>query len=202
MSSIEEKLKHFNDLILKDAIAERDKILEQIKREMNNTLNKKRAEIQKEADEFLRKEIAVLEREKNNRIYRATVEGKQLLMKAREDILRILLEEVKAKLIEFIKSEDYYAYLIRQIKESCAQAGSGRLTVYISKTDAERFSPRLDEIKNQLPAGATIVEIDEEIMGGCRVFNEDESIIVDNTLAKRLELVKDNVFEICKFETF
>lgn len=202
MSSIEEKLKHFNDLILKDAIAERDKILEQIKREMNNTLNKKRAEIQKEADEFLRKEIAALEREKNNRIYRATVESKQLLMKAREDILRILLEEVKAKLIEFIKSEDYYAYFIRQIRESCAQAGSGRLTVYISKVDAERFSPRLDEIKNQLPAGATIEETDEEIMGGCRVLNEDESIIVDNTLAKRLELVKDNVFEICKFETF
>lgn len=197
MSSLEEKLEHFNEVILKDAASERDSILMQIKSEMSEYIERKTAEIREEADEVLRKETALAEREKNNIISRAVIESKQLLMKTREAIIRSVLDEVKNRLESFVEGNDYFPYLADEIIRSCKLAGEGELVVYLKKSDMKRFSSRLDEIKDKLPPSVSFDAIDDAVIGGCRVLNRTKSILIDNTIDAKLEESKDGFFETC-----
>lgn len=198
MSTIDEKLKHFNELILKDAASERDALLQQIRAEMEENLNKKRLEFREQADKMLKQEISEAEREKNNIISKAALEGRQLLMKTREDIVNAVLDETRNKLREFVAGNGYYDFLAEQIKKSCEQAGDGELVIYLASSDLSRFSSQLEDLKKELPASPAFYGIDEDIIGGCRVFNRSKNIIVDNTLSERLNLCADKFFEVCK----
>lgn len=118
-------------------------------------------------------------------------------MKAREEIIETVFADVKKKLVEFVIGEEYFPYLSRQIKHSCDLAGEGELSVYVSKKDMERFSSLFEDIKKELPSCTVFREIDEDIIGGCRVLNNTRNIIVDNTLLGKLESNRENFLEVC-----
>lgn len=197
MSSIHEKLKHFTEVILKDAALERNRILEQIRTETEERVNLEKRKFKEAADGFFKKEVASAESEKNNIISNAIIQSRQLLMKAREEIIETVFADVKKKLVEFVIGEEYFPYLSRQIKHSCDLAGEGELSVYVSKKDMERFSSLFEDIKKELPSCTVFREIDEDIIGGCRVLNNTRNIIVDNTLLGKLESNRENFLEVC-----
>jgi len=143
LSSIQEKLEFFNEVILKDAASERDRILEQIRTEMEERIAREKKKFQEQADEFLKKEVSSAENEKNNIISKAIVESRQLLMKKREEIIESVFDDAKKLLSQFVDKEEYFPYLCRQIRHSCHLAGEGELVVYVSKKDMERFSHML-----------------------------------------------------------
>lgn len=197
LSSIQEKLEFFNEVILKDAASERDRILEQIRTEMEERIAREKKKFQEQADEFLKKEVSSAENEKNNIISKAIVESRQLLMKKREEIIESVFDDAKKLLSQFVDKEEYFPYLCRQIRHSCHLAGEGELVVYVSKKDMERFSHMFEGIKKDLPPGTTFEETDNSIIGGCRVLNKALDIMVNNTLLEKLEANRYNFFEIC-----
>gem|GEM_PF-369198 len=198
MSSIDEKIQDFNELILKEAVSERNKIIEQIRNEMETLKAQKSKKFREQADEVLRKETAAAEREKNNIISRAVIEGKQLLMRTRENIIKMVFDDTRKQLSEFVSGDEYLPYLIRTIKESCSQAGEGRLTVQISSADYQRFHPTLEGLRQELSGVIDFEAINDDIIGGCTVINRKENILIDNTISKKLELSGDGFFETCE----
>lgn len=200
MSSIQDKLRHFNEVILKDAASERDRILEQLKSHTEERITLEKRKFQEQAVQFLKKESALAENEKNNIISRAIIESRQLLVKTREDIIKTVIEDAKIMLDEFVHKVEYSTYLFLQIVHSCSLAGEGMLTVYLSKKDMERFLYLLENIKKELPPDTTFEQTDDEIIGGCRVFNKTLGIIIDNTLIGKLESNRDSILEICNLQ--
>lgn len=191
MSSPEEKLAHFNEVILNDATSERDRILLQTKSEIDSLIERKKNEFQQQADEILKKEKALAEKEKNIAISKAIIESKQLLIKAREDMVNAVFNDVRKLLEDFVRKDDYYAFLSEEIKKSSRLAGKGEMVIYLKEDDLRRFSKELEALKEELPEGIYYEGVKDDIIGGCRVLNRTERLIIDNTLLKKLEVRMD-----------
>ncbi|NSW90897.1 MAG: hypothetical protein HPY74_09565 [Firmicutes bacterium] len=191
MSSLEEKLAHFNEVILNDATSERDRILLQTKSEIDSLIERKKNEFQQQADEILKKEKASAEKEKNIAISKAIIESKQLLIKAREDMVNAVFNDVRKLLEDFVRKDDYYAFLSEEIKKSSRLAGKGEMVIYLKENDLRRFSKELEALKEELPEGIYYEGVKDDIIGGCRVLNRTERLIIDNTLLKKLEVRMD-----------
>jgi len=197
LRSIKDKLRFFNEVILKDATAERDRILRQIKALSEERISQEKSKFQEQAEQLLRKETSLAENEKNNIISRAVIESKQLLAKTRNEIIETIYNEVKGKLVEFVQKEEYLNYLHEQIIDSCSRAGEGNLIVYLCERDMQRLKDKLENIKHNLSRDITFEQAGDEIIGGCRVLNQTAGIIVDNTFIRRLESNRDSILEIC-----
>lgn len=196
LSSIDEKLQHFDEIILKEAASERNRILLQIKNEQEVLINRKKQEFQEQAGDILRKELGTVEREKNNILSRAVTDGRQLLMKTRENIIDSVFDALGKKLETFVRSGSYLSFLTDSIRQACTLAGNGELVVYLQKEDLERISPHIEPLKRDQPRIAALEPTDDAMIGGCRVFNKTAGIFIDNSLLKRMELCKDEFFEI------
>ncbi|MCX7841821.1 MAG: V-type ATP synthase subunit E [Clostridia bacterium] len=197
MSGIQEKLEHFNEVILKDAIAQRDRIMERTRAEIEERLGMEKKRFQEQADESLKKEITQAENEKNNIISNAIMESRLQLIKAREAMLDTVYAEVREALRNFVVKDQYLSYLRQLIIQSCTIAGEGKLTVYVSSYDLERFASDFKNLSGELPEGTVFEGVEDDIIGGCRVHNRDKDIVVNNTLSEKLRAGMDNFFEIC-----
>lgn len=195
MGSLSEKLEFFNEVILKDATSERDRVMHQLEEETRARLSSERKKFQEEADAFLKKDTALTENEKNRIISKAILESRQLLIKKREEIMDAVFSDVKALLKTFVESQEYSSFIEAQIKASCSLAGEGELTVLVSKGDMQRFSFLIDRLKENLPSGILFEETGDEIIGGCQVINKSTNIIVNNTLMERLKCEMDSFLE-------
>lgn len=197
MSSINEKLELFNEVILKDAASERNRILREIQADMEERIDQEKKKYQEQADALLRKELSASENEKNNIISNAIIESKQLLIRTREEILRTVSLDVKELLDRFVDGKDYPAYLSDQIRHSCRIAGEGELTVFLSKKDKERFAPMFEEIGRSISTHTIFDCMEEDIIGGCLVLNRSRNVVVNETLMEKLKTGMDSFFENC-----
>lgn len=197
MSSISEKLELFNEVILKDAASERDRILSRLQADMEKRIEQEKRKFQEESDAFLKKELSYSENEKNNIISNAIIESKQLLIKAREEIMETVLSDVRELLYRFVDGEEYPFYLADHIKCTCQLAGDGELTVFLSKKDMERFKQMLEDIDLGSSSRITFECTEEDIIGGCLVFSRSKDIVVNETLLEKLKVVMDSFFENC-----
>jgi len=197
LRSIRDKLRYFNEVILKDATSERDRILCQVNTLSEERIAREKCKFQEQAEKLFRKEAALAENEKNSIISKAIIESKQLLAKTRNEIVETIYNDVKNKLAEFVQKEEYIGYLSGQIIDSCSLAGKGKLIVYLCNRDMQRLKDILRNIKPKLPKNITFEQIGDEIIGGCKVLNQTAGIIVDKTFIKRLESNRDSILEIC-----
>lgn len=197
MSSMQEKLDHFTEVILKDAASERNRILERIRTEMAERLRLEKLQFHEQADALLLKETAGAEIEKNSRVSRAILEGRQLLLKTREDITDAVFALAIEKLQTFVRAEAYFPYLSALIRQSCRQAGEGELVIYLNRRDMELFSVQLEAMKKELPGPVEFRMSDRDILGGCQVFNRTRCVLLNNSLLESLEAQREGFFELC-----
>ena len=194
LDNAEEKLTNFNIIVLDDVASERNEILQEAKKEIEALMEEKKLELKKQADEMLKKGKLSLEKEKNTILTEAVNKSKQLLIKAREDMTAELYEEVKKLLVNFVTSDDYYNFLSESIKSGLQLTGDGEKIIYLKESDLLRFSKELDNLLKDLNDKNKYINCisydvlkEDNVIGGCKIFNKTKEIIVDNTLIKRLE---------------
>ena len=192
----EEKLEHFNEVILKEAARERDEILKDAKNEIDGIIETKKQEFQKRADEMFNKAMLQANKEKNIAISKAYVESRKILMEKRENIINSIINDVKKQLEQFAAKEDlYYDYLKEVVRKSCIQAGEGELILYLNRRDNINYSKIINKAEKELLSNVQIVESDVDFIGGCKVLNKSAGIIIDNTWLRKLEIKKDEFLE-------
>lgn len=197
MSSIEEKLAHFNELILREAASQRDRILKELKEEEGYQLEARKKEFEAQASELLRRESRAIEKEKNNIISGSLAEGKLRLMKTRELLIETLFSELKEKLRLFTETPEYRDFLKDNVSNACLRAGEGELAVFVTERDLARHGPELRGILKNNGQSPALEAIEDAVIGGCRVLNKTCHIFIDDTLLKRMELARDEFFEAC-----
>jgi len=195
MSTLEEKLEHFNEVILKDAAWERDKILKLARDEVDKMIEEKKQGFHMKADETLKKEITQADKEKNITISEAFTEGRRLLMETRDNIIDSVINYVKQLLEQFVMQDSYLDYLKEEIKKSWMQAGEGERVLYLNRRDIDRFSKNLEDLRKELLSDIQIIEANTDIIGGCKVLNKSKGIVIDNTFLKKLEMNRDIFLE-------
>ncbi len=137
----------------------------------------KKAELMHEAD----KEIAKLLREqKKERIAWARLEGKRLISEAREDAIKIAIEEIFSMLKDIRQHKKYPEFLQRCLNNALEEIGGKNVIVYIAKGDKKNLSSFDGEIVEDLDA-----------FGGLIVESSDRKVRVDMSVEAIFKLQQD-----------
>lgn len=174
---IDTKLEEFSNLVLQEASQEKRKILDEIRLKVNEANKKSRQEIIDKAEMDLKIATEKEAKLKNEELSKAAIEAKKIVIEKRKELINNMYNTVISQLNEFVNSEQYPMWLIKQIDEAKTQLDDNNITVYIGKADE----------KINLETNAKI-QIDNEItIGGCKIISEKKHMLVDNTLSKKLE---------------
>lgn len=174
---IDTKLEEFSNLVLQEASQEKRKILDEIRLKVNEANKKSRQEIIDKAEMDLKIATEKEAKLKNEEVSKTAIEAKKIVIEKRKDLINNMYNTVISQLNEFVNSEQYPMWLIKQIDEAKTQLDDNNITVYIGKADE----------KINLETNAKI-QIDNEItIGGCKIISEKKHMLVDNTLSKKLE---------------
>ncbi len=192
MSTVDDKLDNFARIVMREAAEKRVQIIESIRENRLKVLEQKELEFLEQAYLTIQKEIRRIHKEKNEMISRASMESKKMLLQKREEIIDEIFSNIHQKVIEFIRTPGYLTFLSDSIKEGCKITGDGEIVVYINRTDVHL----IDRIKENLGFNMEIQVEQTDIIGGCKIFNKTKNILVDNSLAAKIQQQREQFLEI------
>ena len=196
MKRVEEKLDSFTNDIMSDVIAKRDEMFRQQEADFDLIYKDKELELINKSYEIIEDGLKKIDKEKNEILSRTIMENRvKLLNKRREIIEQIFLKAVE-KIVEFTKSDEYYDYLVKEIKEGLELIGEGEKTIFINYKDRD-FQDRLNQLFG--------IEVELEaknldIIGGYKIHNKDTNSFLDNSFKKLLKNERESFLEKCKLE--
>ena len=184
--TIEEKLKHFQDICMEDARDRSSRMLDDYMKALEKTFEEHKQAERKNADLQVKLETEKLEREINKKL---SIEQLDLRREAghRQDELKDkLFVELKDYLANFMETEEYEKFLERQVHWVKDFAGDEAFTIYMDPSDAERAR------RISLYMGVAIRISDYSFLGGIRAVIPGRHILIDNSFQTRLEEARHN----------
>jgi V/A-type H+-transporting ATPase subunit E len=138
------------------------------------------AESKEKAEAEKRKIASVTEVDKRNR-----------MLQSKEDLVDEAFQKALAKLKEFVKTEEYHTYLLKQIEEIAEKMDQKVLVVEVNSKDKDWLTiDLLNRASKKLHVEFKISEQTENYIGGCKLSSGDGKIVYDGTLDNRLEELK------------
>lgn len=172
---------------------------------INKNAEKQCAKIEKQAAQFLKKELSELEtqskkefetrlafeksrikNETNKSISALESQSKKKIANKRDEIMNSVFSKAKSRLVALTKSDKYYDILHSSIEKLCKEIEKD-VTIYVSADDlelAKKAAVDFSCINEVLPS-------DEIEIGGAFASNADKSVFVYDTLDARLESRKE-----------
>ncbi|RLI10455.1 hypothetical protein DRO42_01255 [Candidatus Bathyarchaeota archaeon] len=135
-------------------------------------------------------------------IGRAELEGRKLLMLARDELLSSVFSAVKAKLKEMveggIEAVDYGEILLKLTVEAITEMGGEEFIVAANERDLKYLKKNLKKIKDRVKTvlGDVNLRLDDnpiDALGGVIVRNSEGTKIYYNTLEGRLRTVRSRI---------
>lgn len=169
---------------------------------INKYAEEQRKQIQNEAEEFKKQEIAKAEDEILNDAYnliqkemadmrnsiaseisKKEMESRRKLFQKRQDITDEIFTKAKNKLIEFTKTDKYKELLIKYTKEMAKVLNKDDTILYVKEEDI-CFS---DDIKKAFSNKCSVQASGNIVIGGIYGCNTQMGIVVDQTLDSKLD---------------
>lgn len=126
---------------------------------------------------------------------RTIIEGRKMVMLAREEMISKVRAEVEKRLLEIAQGKtgdiDYGAVLIRLIEEAASAMGGEEFIIAANEKDLEYLRSHIGYVEETLhpSLGKVKLELEDEpinAVGGVIVRNRDGTKIYNNTLEGRL----------------
>ena len=187
-SNITEKLNIFTSLVLKDASAKREKLMEDVEKEYAERIGEKETELLQEAYDTIQHTIQDARKDANERVLHAEIDSKKKLILKREEIIEEVMSDAKREIVRFTESEKYGEWLLDKIEKALFEVGKGSKTIYISSDDI-RFKEKIEQIPDV--SGINVEASPEhDFLGGAKVLNTDRKVAVDYSLKEMLAMQK------------
>ena len=184
--TIEEKLKHFQDICMEDARERSNKMLDEYMTALEKTFEEHKADAKKNADLEVKLETEKLERETNKRLSIEQLDLRREAGRRQDELKDKLFVELKDKLANFMETEEYEKFLEDQVKAVKELAGDEAFVVYMDPSDGEKAR------RVSLYMGVAIRISDYSFLGGIRAVIPGRHILVDNSFQTRLEEARHN----------
>ena len=188
--SVDEKLENFNRMILRDAAASRDNVLENLQRDTDAKLAASKAAIEREITEIYHREITKSVQQKESLVSKATVNARKSIISVRNEILDSVMADLTKRFLEFTKSPDYEAWLTNNIEDAMAYVLPGNAQLHLTSDDLDRYQ---EKIAARFP-GVTFFTAESGIIGGCCAAAPDKNLYVDNSLENKINCGREELF--------
>jgi len=182
--------------ILGDAKKEADETIERSRKTAQGVLDEKLEEARKKAEGESKSLIKAAEDQARSiiesSIANSRIRMNWMILSEKEKIIERVFEEVKKKLREFTRTNEYDKILESLIEEGAIAAGGGELQVHLNSYDYER-SLALDRLSDDVEKATGVRTMlgkaseTAETIGGALIKSKDGKVAVDNTLESLIE---------------
>lgn len=183
-------LAQFIEAINRDANGECEKIKNEALRYKEEKIKATKKKLAEEAKSRTDGEIDRLQSSYNKDLARVESKLKSELIQKRNSIEEDVFRRVEEKLLQFTRTEEYEAFLIKSAEKICNAFSGKGITLYLKKDDM-KFSPSLMKISDKI---LDVKEDESILLGGIRA--SDEKYEADDTLELRLENQREYFREI------
>ena len=182
--------------ILDDAKKEADETLERSRKTAQGVLDEKREEARKKAEGESESLIKTADDQARSiiesSIANSRIRMNWMILSEKEKIIQRVFDEVKKKLRGFTRTDDYDKILKSLIEEGAIAAGGGELQVYLNSYDYQRdlaLDQLSDNVKKATGVRTILSKATEpaNTIGGALVKSKDGKVAVDNTLEALIE---------------
>lgn len=187
MEKKEQVFLYMKEEIERLASLEEEKILAEAKRLEEEAYNQIKAEAKKDAEELLSRELAEISSNASVEASFSQEEKTKRLVEKRDEYVANIFSEAKDKLVAFVNSKDYQAYLVKHMEEIGKQYQMDNSTLLLRKDDL-KFKDELIKAYGI----ALDVEVNDKIeIGGFIIENKATNVVVDESLDFALQNQKD-----------
>lgn len=191
MKDIKSKLEDLRNDCIMQAKNEADEMNKNIDEKIEKDIKEQIEEYTKKQEIRFNREIKGLEKQYNIRKYELEKKLKMDLINKQREIKIDLINAIEENMKNFVQSEEYFNYLIKNINNSLRKIGKkgDNIIIYITDYDNSRYSKMLSaNLKDY-----TVETIDNSNIGGCKCLDKDSNIIIDNTISL---LIRERIEEM------
>ncbi|MBR2742573.1 MAG: V-type ATP synthase subunit E [Clostridia bacterium] len=180
--SADAKLERFIETVRAEAEKRRDEILAQTKALTDEKIAVERDKIEREISNYLFEEQEKLDAKYKQTLSKVNFDGRRMLLTKRENVINSVFDEVKAKLREYTKTDEYKAYIIERVRAAKDGMGGGNVVITLRPDD----KALADDVKAAWGGGAEVVFSGAVENGGAMIASHEKQIVVDETFDKKL----------------
>lgn len=194
MSKIDHKLEHFANDIMVDVSEERRQIIEEIDHKLTGLYDKKEIAYLEKAYDLIQEALIKIDQEKNEILSRTAMDNRMQLLQKRNETIALMYSEATEKLRAYTKTEGYVTHILDLIESAKALLGEGELTVCLSASDENIIK----EISEKSGLVVTLESKRIDFIGGCKVYNRTNNMVVDDTFLRKLEDQHEDFITKCQ----
>jgi V-type proton ATPase subunit E len=183
--TIEEKLQHFKEACVADAMAAAEKILSDYRSALDKDFADYQSSEIKLADMEVKTETTRIDKETNKELALEQIKLKMEISKKAAELKEKIFSQLEAKLATYQSSPAYEALLDSQIDKALKFAGNDEVKIYIDPND-EALAHKLS-VKH----GVDIAISKYPFHGGLRAVIPAKNILIDNSFEKKIAEAKD-----------
>lgn len=189
MEEQKEKLKRLQEDCMNQATLEAESINGKLELSLSQTLNQSLHTYTKEQERVFENEIRNIQNEMNAQKFAIDRDAKMQLLQQNKVFLQELKEALTHKIMAFVDSQEYDAFLKRRIEAAIRQVKNGKreqkgIVVRITNSDSNKYVTSLQETFPTITWEGTLPP---EAIGGCECESRVAGIYVDATLQTEIE---------------
>ena len=190
--------------IAKEGRTKADQIRKQGMSEIQEALERAKADAGKEAEQITRSAKTEADAARNKLVSQEMQKARLAYLTEKNKVVSEILAEVRLRLMDFSRNEtSYREFLLRTIGAAVEAIASEKVKIMLSRDDLNRFkgAKRLEQTFANACHNkkATFSEDTIDTIGGAVVMSEDGRIRVDCTFESKLKLLEEQlVTEISK----
>ncbi|MCD6403533.1 MAG: hypothetical protein J7K98_04385 [Candidatus Aenigmarchaeota archaeon] len=171
-------------ILIQEVRKEAERLIQQKKEEFEKWVEEEKRKIKKEREVRLKKFEEELERKKLQALQSARLEGKLILLKARDEAIEDVFQKFKQKLRKLDK-KTYSKLLKKLLEESLEKIGKKKIVVHVRKGE-KKLLPKIKGVSIK------VVEDLKSSLGGLIVEDEKGEVRIDATLDSVIEEMKES----------
>lgn len=179
--TIEEKLAHLQEAAMEEARAQANAIVKQHEKMLTGVLDQHKDEAKRQSEMRIKAEKISARQQQNMAVSKAQLELKREYGKLQKKLKKELFTEVRSKVQDFMKTEEYVRLLVAYINKAARYANGEELTIYINPTDADK-KEYLEE-----HTGMKLTISKEDFVGGVRAVIHGRNVLIDHAYLGAIE---------------
>lgn len=179
--TIEEKVARLQESAMEEARTQANAIRKQHETMLGGVLDQHKEEAKRQSQMRIKAEKISARQQQNMAVSKAQLELKREYGARQKQLKKELFAEVRQKIQEFMKTDEYRKLLVAYIEKAAHFADGEELTIYINPTDADK--------KEYLEAytGMELTISREDFIGGVRAVIHGRNVLIDHAYKGALE---------------
>ncbi len=179
--TIEEKLKHFEDVCTKSAQDKYNAIIFDYKADQEKLFSEHKDRAKRETSLRVQAEAEKLRRDMNRQLSVSQIEIKRAYGRKQEELKGKIFSELRNRLAQFMETPAYWQLLQKQILAAREFAGTEELHIYLDPADETQLKSL------SMATGCEIRLSQYPFIGGCRCVIASKNILIDNSFETKLK---------------